>query len=329
MVKTNDLSIIFFGVGSIGQRHIQNLKSLGVSKVYVYDPNSDLVDEVSKKHEVIPVKKEDVWSKEYDIAFITNPNSLHLDTALEAAKHGCHLFIEKPLATSMEGLRELIELVREKNLITIVGCNMRFHPGPKKVKQLLEEQTIGRILSGHVETGSFLPAWRPWQDYKQSYSARKDLGGGCVLDCIHEIDLACWYFGIPEDVKSYVFNTGFIGIECEDTSDILLKYEEGFSCFVHIDYIQQTTERKCRIVGEKGTIWWDINKQEVTLYIAEDKTYVPYSHPVNYDLNQMYIDEARHFLDCVSKKEQTTNNIYHAEEILRVAFKVKEDSGLI
>jgi len=329
MVRTNDISVVFFGVGSIGQRHIQNLKSLGVSKVYVYDPNPDLVDEVSKKHEVIPVKKEDVWSKEYDIAFITNPNSLHLDTALEAAKHGCHLFIEKPLATSMEGLGELIELVREKNLITIVGCNMRFHPGPKKVKQLLEEQTIGRVLSGHVETGSFLPAWRPLQDYKQSYSARKDLGGGCVLDCIHEIDLACWYFGIPEDVKSYVFNTGFIGIECEDTSDILMKYEEGFSCFVHIDYIQQTYERKCRIVGEKGTIWWDINKQEVTLYIAEDKTYVPYSHPVDYDLNQMYIDEVRHFLDCVSKKEQTTNNIYDAEEILRVAFKVKEDSGLI
>jgi len=130
-------------------------------------------------------------------------------------------------------------------------------------------------------------------------------------------------------VKSYVFNTGFIGIECEDTSDILMRFKEGFSCFVHIDYIQQTNERKCRIVGEKGTIWWDINKQEVTLYIAEDKTYVTYSHPVNYDINQMYIDEVRHFLDCVLKKEQTDNNIYDAEEILRVAFKVKEDSGLI
>jgi|TARA_B100000315_G_C14557407_1_gene578835 predicted dehydrogenase len=329
MVRTNDLSIVIFGVGSIGQRHIRNLKSLGVSKVYIYDPNSDLVDEVSEKHEVMPVSKNDIWSNKYDVAFITNPNSLHLDTALEAAKHGCHLLIEKPLATSMEGLEELIDLVRERDLITIVGCNMRFHSGPKKVKQLLEERTIGRILSGYVTAGHFLPFWKPGQDYKQSYSARKDLGGGCVLDGIHEIDLVCWYFGIPEDVKSYVFNTGVLGIEVEDTSDILMKFEEGFSCYVHIDYLQQTYERKCRIIGEKGTIWWDINKQEVTLYTAEDKTYVTYSHPVDYDINQMYIDEVRHFLDCISTGSQAANSVYAAREILEVALKAKGDSDFI
>lgn len=320
---SKDLSFIFFGVGSIGQRHIRNLKGLGINNIYVYDPNSDMAKEVSEKYGVVPVKKDDIWSYKYDVAFVTNPNSMHFDTALEAARHGCHLLIEKPLSTQLEGLDELMGLVKEKNLITIVGCNMRFHPGPKKVKELLEKGVIGRILSGHVESGSFLPGWRPWQDYKQSYSARKDLGGGCVLDCIHEIDLACWYFGIPEEVKSYIFNTGFIGIECEDTADILMKYKEGFSCFVHIDYIQQTYERKCRIVGEKGTIWWDINKQEVILYLAEERSYVRYSHPVNYDINQVYIDEIRHFLDCVLKGIQTTNSVFSAREILKVALRAK------
>lgn len=321
--KTNSLSFVFFGVGSIGQRHIRNIKSLGISNIYVYEPNTDLAEEVSKKYEVTRVKKDNLWLHKYDVAFVTNPNSMHLDTAIEAAKHGCHLLIEKPLATSLEGLDELMGLVKEKNLITIIGCNMRFHPGPKKVKELLENGIIGSILSGYVESGSFLPGWRPWQDYKKSYSARKDLGGGCVLDCIHEIDLACWYFGIPQDVKSYIFNSGFIGIECEDVADILLKYKEGFTCFVHIDYIQQTYERKCRIVGKKGTIWWDINRQEVTVYLAEEKNYLKYSHPVNYDINQVYIDEISHFLDCISKKVQTTNSVFSAKEILKVALMAK------
>ncbi|MBW8000460.1 MAG: Gfo/Idh/MocA family oxidoreductase [Planctomycetes bacterium] len=321
----NGLSFIFFGTGSIGQRHIRNLKSLGIDSknIYIYEPNNELAEKVSKEHGVVPVDDGSLWSNKYSVAFVTNPNSMHFDTALAAAKHGCHLFIEKPLATSLDGLDELLDIAKQKNLISIVGCNMRFHPGPAKVKQLLDEKVIGRILSGHVETGSFLPGWRPWQDYKESYSARKDLGGGCVLDCIHEIDLTCWYFGIPQDLKSYVSNTGFIGIECEDVADILMRYEDGFSCFVHIDYIQQTYERKCRIVGEKGTIWWDTNAGEVKVYLAADNSFTKYCEPIDYDDGEAYVEELKHFLDCVDKKVQTQNSIFSAVEILKTALKAK------
>lgn len=158
-------SVIIFGIGSIGKRHLTNLLNLGFNDICVYDPNTNMLDEVTKKYNVNAVDKSDLWSRQYDIALITNPNAFHLQTAVDAARNNCHLFIEKPLATGNDGLPELLDLVQSNNLITIVGCNMRFHPGPKKVKQLMEEGAIGRVLTAHIDGGFALPKWRPWQDY--------------------------------------------------------------------------------------------------------------------------------------------------------------------
>lgn len=322
-MKNKDLTFLFFGVGSIGQRHLKNIQSLGYNKIFIHDPNVELAKEVSSEYNVEIVNENSLWSKKYDIALITNPNSMHLDLAIVAAEKGCNLFIEKPLATQINSVEKLLKIVKEKNLKTIVGCNMRFHPGPQKVKELIESKIVGDILSAYVDSGSYLPDWRPWQDYKKSYSARKDLGGGVVLDGIHEIDLTCWYFGIPIEVKANVYNTNSIGIECEDVADILFMFQDGFSCMTHVDYIQRFYQRRCRVAGKNGTIWWDVNDKKVTVYNSKTNSFTNYMEPEGYDPNQMYLDEMKHFINCINNNQQPTNNVFEAYEILKVALAVK------
>ena len=75
---------------------------------------------------------------------------------------------------------------------------MRFHRGPIKVKQLLNDEVIGRPVSAHLWVSSYLPSWHPTEDYREMYSAKKELGGGVVMDSIHEIDLTHWLFGKPD-----------------------------------------------------------------------------------------------------------------------------------
>src|SRR5882672_7407751 len=127
------------------------------------------------------------WAERPDTVLVTAPSSMHVELAIVGARNGCHLFIEKPLSHTLDGVGELLETVKRQTLITMVGCNMRFHPGPALVKRLIDEGVVGNVLAARVKTGSYLPEWRPGMNYRDSYSASVQMGGGALLDCIHEI----------------------------------------------------------------------------------------------------------------------------------------------
>ena len=78
---------------------------------------------------------------------------------------------------------------------TQVGCNLRFLPSLQRLKDLIAQGVIGRIVRASFEAGQWLPDWRPRQDYRKSYSADPDSGGGVLFDLIHEIDAAYWILG--------------------------------------------------------------------------------------------------------------------------------------
>src|SRR5262249_30026105 len=154
-------------------------------------------------------------------------------------------------------LLELKSLVREKKLTSLVGCNMRFHPGPARVKQLLEEEALGKILFARIHAGSYLPEWRPGSDYRSNYAAKAATGGGCLLDCIHEIDLARWYLGEVESVYCCAGHLSSLEMETEDVASLICQHTNGAVSEIHLDYVQRTYERGCQIVGEQGSIFWD------------------------------------------------------------------------
>ncbi|MCL5958533.1 MAG: Gfo/Idh/MocA family oxidoreductase [Chloroflexi bacterium] len=315
---------LVIGCGSIGKRHIDNLKALGTEDVLAFDVRVDRREEVKSRFDVeVLGNLEEAWARNPNVALITVPTSLHLPLALEAVRHGCHLFIEKPLADRMDGLGELLRSVRERKLVTLVGCNMRFHPGLMTVKKLLQDGAVGRVVAARVEVGQYLPDWHPWEDYRYSYSAQRELGGGVILDDIHEIDYVRWMLGEIQSVACFAGKLSHLEIGTEDTAAIILRFASGSIGEVHLDYVQRAYSRTCRVIGDEGTIHWDYTLGEVRWYSAAARAWQVFRNPPSWEPNQMYVDEMRHFLRCLSRQEESTLDVFGASRALAAALAAK------
>ena len=322
-----EIRVLVIGCGSIGRRHIGNLLELGVRDILATDTRNERMNEVKSKFGVQTVAGlEEALDCQPNVAIIATPTSSHLALALKAAHHGCHLFIEKPLSHNAEDVDRLIQLVREKGLITLVGCNMRFHPSIRKIKELLQESVIGHIVAALVEAGQYLPDWHPWEDYRQMYSARRDSGGGVILDSIHEIDYIRWMLGDVKDVACFAGRLSRLEIETEDTAAILLYFANGTIGEIHLDYIQRTYNRTCQIIGEEGTIHWNCNEKQVRWYSAKTCRWQYATEPDGWEQNQMYLDEMTHFLRCLKGEEDSVLDITEAKNVLEVALAAKRAS---
>ena len=153
-----------------------------------------------------------------DVVFITNPSSLHVPVALEAARQGCHLFIEKPLSHSLAQVSELVALCDEQQLVTCVAYQLRYHPGFVRLRELLRAGALGELLSVRAEVGEYLPGFHPYEDYRRMYASKSALGGGVTLSQIHEIDYLCALFGAPRRVFSMGGHVSSLEIDVDDVS---------------------------------------------------------------------------------------------------------------
>lgn len=244
-----------------------------------------------------------------DVGLIANVSSSHVPIAIKLAKAGTDLFIEKPLSNSLNGTKELVEIVRKNKLITQMGCQFRFHKCIKKIKQLITNNRLGKVLSVKVECGSFLPDWHPYEDYRKSYAARNDLGGGVVLTNIHEIDYLYWYFGQAQEVFSVTGKHSDLEISADDLSVGILKFKNNIIAELHLDYFQKPEFRSCKIIGTKGTVYWDSETNVVKLYDNRKNRWIKVLELSKYDRNSMFKEELAHFLNCVKKRNTTINPV--------------------
>lgn len=312
------------GGGSIGSRHLRNLNKLGVEHLGLVETEASRREAVAAELPVtnFPTLVDGLqWAP--DFVVVATPTHLHLQQTLPVVRAGVPVFVEKPLAHSAAGITELADLIESKKLTTLVGCNMRFHPGPATVKHLLEEKRLGKVLFARVHVGSYLPEWRPNTDYRRNYASRIETGGGCIMDCIHEIDLARWYLGEVHSVFCCAGHLSSLEIETEDVAALVCRHCSGATSEIHLDYVQRTYERGCQIVGELGSIFWDFNSKIVRWYDATNQRWTQYSQPESWEVNQMYIDEMKHFLECLAQRRETTLSIPEAAVLMRVVFAAK------
>ena len=321
------MKILVVGYGSIGKRHIKNLRNYKNLEIIVLTKRS--FDNFLKKEKCKIVKSVSEAIKERpDAALITNISSQHVDISLKLAEKGIHLFIEKPLSNSLKKINHLERIVRRKKIISQIGCNMRFHPCIKKIRELILKNHIGEIFSIQVENGSYLPEWHSYEDYKKSYASNENLGGGVILTNIHEIDYLYWFFGKVKEINAISGKISRLGINAEDFASIIIKFNNCVMAELHLDYFQRPSFRGCKIIGKKGTIMWNFEKNDVIVYEAEKKKWRKYLKLKKYDNNLMYVDEIKHFLDCIHRKKKTINDIHQGVEILKIALAVKKSSLL-
>lgn len=313
------LGILVIGCGSIGQRHIANLQKLGVRKIITFDPQSEQRRIVAEKFRIKTVSTLAAgWKESPNVALIAAPSNQHIPLALEAARRGCHLFVEKPLSHALRGITKLINIVKKRRLTTMVGCNMRFHLGPATVKRLLDKKAIGNIIAARIQTASYLPRWQTGQDYHKSYSASAEYGGA-ILDCIHEIDLALWYLGPAKVLAAASLPAKSIGLKTDGLAEIILRHKSGALCNVHLNFVQRDYQRTCQLIGSEGTIYWDFTDHSVQVFDAAGKLAKTIAEPYGWEINQMYIDELSHFLSAVRSNSQTMNPLSGGLDALKIA----------
>jgi predicted dehydrogenase len=329
------MKVLFCGLGSIGQRHLRNLRGLMGDELEVlayrqtrHVPlltgamTSQADGDLESAYSIRSFDNlEDALHEHPSVAFITNPNTLHVPTAHAAARAGCHLFIEKPLSHSLDGVRELIETVESKKLVAFVAYQFRFHPGLKLVKSLVEKGQLGNLVSAHIVNGEYLPDWHPYEDYHDTHPARRELGGGCLNIQTHELDYAHWLFGLPRRVYACGGHLSSLEVDVEDSVSILMSCGESESplpVHIHLDYLQRPPQRRCEVVGDEGKAIFDYYANRVDVFdtaTGERETHAP----DHFERNEMFVDELEHFLHCVRGEETPVVDLREGLKSLQIS----------
>lgn len=321
------MRFLVIGCGSIGEKHIENLKSSLAREVIACDISEERRRLIKKRYSIETYDDiEKALAQQVSAVLICTPTSTHIPIALAAAKRGLHLFIEKPLSHTLDGIDQLIRLVQEKKLTALVGCNTRFFASMRLVKKLVDSGTIGRVLLARASCGFYLPYWHPGEDYRKGYTANKSLGGGIILDDIHEIDYLRWLLGEVSEVFSFAGKISNLEMDTEDFASILLKFKGGTVAEVHLDCLQHTYRRSCELIGEKGIIIWDYIKESVRLFTEKEKRWQLFAKDLRTGKNAMFIAEMKHFIDCIEGKDTPMSDLIQAKRVLEIALAAKKSA---
>ena len=302
------MKMLFVGLGSAGQRHLRNVMRLYKDEVQISAyRTSERQDVYNDSLEIVPGKRLDEvypmtiyrdYSKALadgqDMVWITNPNLMHIQTAIEAARSGAALFIEKPLSSNMEGVNELQAVVREK----------------------------GNFV--YVEVGELVTSMHSYQDYRTMVETRSDMGGGVVMCQIHETDYLYYLFGLPREICSVGGQYSSLEMDVEDTATTLMRYDYGageFPVVLHQDYSQYPPRRRGRIVFENGRVEFDLLHPEVRIDAYGSHKVIKYPE---FQRNDMFMEEDRRFVEDWREHRKPFVSLEDGISSLKIGMAIKD-----
>ena len=298
------MKVIIFGLGSIAKKHISALQLMDESvRIFAFRQEHTTV-------EVLDVKNifsiEDVKTINPNFIIISNPTFAHYKTIESLIPLNIPLFIEKPLFSVLDD-GKLVAQILDQNLVTYVACNLRFLESLQFIQKYLADKRVNEV---NMYCGSYLPDWRPNRDYKTTYSANKNEGGGVHIDLIHEIDYAYWLFGKPLKVNKTFTNKSTLDINAWDYANYIFEYDQ-FSASIILNYYRRDPKRTLEIILENETITVDILKNSV--YRNDD---IIFCSPKT--IQDTYSDQIRFFVDQIITKKKSFNNVNEAYKILEI-----------
>lgn len=337
------MKILMIGLGSIGQRHLRNLRRLygdevevlayrvrGLQRTFSDDMR---VQEGVSLEEAYGVRSfadlDAALSERPECAFITNITSKHVESARRAVEAGCDIFLEKPISDSMVGVAELLHAVQEGKRIAYVGYQNRFHPCARDVKRMLEGECIGKIVSAESEYSERLSTMHTYEDYRQTYMARREMGGGPILTLqIHCLDYLQWLFGAPEAVYAVAGRSGGLETDAEECASSLYTFQRTdgrtFPVYAHTDYYQYPAAHRLKVVGERGRIELDFNRAQTRLIV--DGAVIEESVYADFQRNDMFLEELQEFFRCVESREKPESDLGQGVVGLRMALAAKKSA---
>lgn len=304
------MKVLIVGLGSIARKHIDAL--------------TDIVEniEIFALRSVAGAKEFDGLTNIYtladipeDISFciVSNPTIAHKETIRSLIPLGKPLFIEKPVLANLSGADELLKQITENKLLTYVACNLRFHPA---IQFLKKEMEIRKPLEFTSYCGSYLPEWRPEQDYRNNYSAKTDMGGGVHLDLIHEVDLCKYLLGHPLKLYSYLSKKSGLEIDSFDISHYILEYENT-SAFITLNYYRRDSKRDIECVWEDETWHIDLLSNRI---VNEKSDLIFYEA---YNITDTYVSQMKYFIDALLSDKQPMNSFKEGLETLKLSLDEK------
>ena len=309
-------NVAIVGLGSVGKRHLRLLKELRptVEAVVVRSASSPPCQE-----ELLASRRVETVSQALDCgvqaAIIASPAPLHVPQAMEFAAGGCHMLVEKPLSARGIDAGALCEVVRNAGIVACVGYVLRFDPAAAKFAELLNTGAVGRPLNARISCSSYLPDWRPGQDYRLAVSSQAILGGGVLTELSHELDYADWFFGPFDHVSCALSNSGVLDVDVPDSADLILKSSEGLPVSIHLDFNTLTVRRSCTVVGTQGELAWNVATGSVSLHRLHGGSAV---WDMSTDRDSLYTKQLTHFLSCIESHESPTVDLDQGERILRI-----------
>jgi predicted dehydrogenase len=310
-----NMKILIAGLGSIGRRHFRNLIALGEKElVLLRSHRATLSDDELSGYPVETDIHTALQKHKPDAVVVANPTSLHLDIAIPAAEAGCHILLEKPISHSLDGLDTLRNVAEKSGSKILAGFQFRYHPTLNKAHELIQSGALGHALTVHAHWGEYLPNWHPWEDYRQSYAARADLGGGVIGTLTHPLDYLRYLLGEIEALWSFNGHVSSLELDVEDTAEIGLKFASGAIGGVHVNYVQRPPVHRLEIVGTNGTLRWDNADGSLHFYrmpasfgsysdVPSAPVLETFSVPEGFERNDLFLAQTRHFLNVTRGTE--------------------------
>jgi len=297
------MKILVLGCGSIGLRHIENLQNISDNNlIEVFDKDQEKL-EIMKMKNVVIVEEKSIDSTQYDCVIICTPPTTHVSLAMRALNANSNVFIEKPLSNNLEKLEELVKIKNEKELLVFVGYSFRFNKTLNQIKNIIDTKQFGKILHLSAYFGQYLPDWRPNQDIKESYTLKKEMGGGIILDSSHEIDYLTWMLGKPLSIQSNFVLTDILPSNAEAICDVILKFSENILGTIHMDFVRRKYKRTLEILAENAIIEWSLEKNSIEIFDIKKKSSEIIAS--NESINDMYVKEMEHVISCIQKHEDS------------------------
>jgi predicted dehydrogenase len=316
-------NIAVIGLGNIATRHRRNLKLLfPEAKLIAMSASGRVPKELVGDSDHIAESINEIVQSEVQFAIIASPAPFHAQHAIPLIQAGIPVLIEKPVSVTQADAQALIDAEAKYQTPVAVGYCLRYLPSAQKVRQMLQEGVIGTLYNAFIEIGQYLPDWRPTKDYRETVSAKAELGGGVLLELSHELDYAQWILGslIPRHVILRASEE--LGLEVEDNADLLMTTMKGAVVNIHLDFLQRKAHRKCRFIGSEGCIEWDLIQNEVVLITARDKQVI-YSAP-EWDKNKMYLEMVTDFIRKINGQPNQSITLQDAERTVGLIVEMKK-----